>query len=421
MGTAWRITASRLAAAACGAALCVPTTHAVAAPNDPPGTPSQAEVDQARRNAQAAAGDADAIRDRLDAATSRVETLEADAAAAAEAYNGAMYELRRARSAAAKATADAESAAASVEEQRIALERLVLAGLDGQAPYENLRVVIGGGGPETLLDGISAYSTMTEASEAALARYASARTVARTMQTKADAALVDQRARAAESAQAKRDAAAAVKAAEQAREALAQERDQAMRDVAHAEGISVQLARRRQRALEQLAQEAQAAAASPDLPDPGQATPAQPAPDPGGDAAPLPEPVPAPAADPPKRRKGVEAAIAYAMEQVGEPYVWAGAGPDIWDCSGLTMRAWQAGGRSLPHFSGAQYAVSTPIALSDARRGDLLFWSRGGPSSIYHVALYLGDGWMIEAPRPGKNVQVVPVNAWTLPDLAARV
>lgn len=119
--------------------------------------------------------------------------------------------------------------------------------------------------------------------------------------------------------------------------------------------------------------------------------------------------------------KGVEAAIRFAMQQVGEPYVWAGAGPDVWDCSGLTMRAWGAAGRGLPHFSGAQYATSVPIALADAKRGDLLFWSRGGPGSIYHVALYLGDGWMIEAPRPGKNVQVVSVYASTTPDLAARV
>jgi cell wall-associated NlpC family hydrolase len=83
----------------------------------------------------------------------------------------------------------------------------------------------------------------------------------------------------------------------------------------------------------------------------------------------------------PTPSRGVEAAVQFALAQVGEPYVWAAAGPRAWDCSGLTMAAWAAGGRSLPHYSVAQYEATTPVSLSNLRRGDLLFWSDGGCTS----------------------------------------
>jgi cell wall-associated NlpC family hydrolase len=123
----------------------------------------------------------------------------------------------------------------------------------------------------------------------------------------------------------------------------------------------------------------------------------------------------------PAPSSGVEGAVAFALAQVGEPYVWAAAGPDAWDCSGLTMGAWGAAGRSLPHYSVAQYEATTPVSMSSLRRGDLLFWSEGSPGSIYHVALYLGDGMMVHAPRTGRNVEVVSMYYWIAPDLAGRV
>jgi cell wall-associated NlpC family hydrolase len=123
----------------------------------------------------------------------------------------------------------------------------------------------------------------------------------------------------------------------------------------------------------------------------------------------------------PAPSSGVEGAVAFALAQVGEPYVWAAAGPDAWDCSGLTMGAWGAAGRSLPHYSVAQYEATTPVSMSSLRRGDLLFWSEGSPGSIYHVALYLGDGMMVHAPRTGRNVEVVSMYYWFAPDLAGRV
>ncbi|GGV45126.1 hypothetical protein GCM10010495_73280 [Kitasatospora herbaricolor] len=106
-------------------------------------------------------------------------------------------------------------------------------------------------------------------------------------------------------------------------------------------------------------------------------------------------------------RGGVETAVAYALAQVGKPYVWGGNGPGGFDCSGLVQQAYRQAGVSLPRVANDQYAATTPIGAGDLRRGDLLFWSDSGrASAIHHVGIYLGGGRFVEAPRPGRNVRV---------------
>lgn len=114
----------------------------------------------------------------------------------------------------------------------------------------------------------------------------------------------------------------------------------------------------------------------------------------------------------------VEAVIARAQSQIGTPYVWGGGdanGPTTgvnggsvsgFDCSGLVLYAFAAAGVALPHYTGYQYQRGTQVPASEAQRGDLLFW---GPGGNQHVAIYLGDGTMIEAPQAGQNVTIAPV------------
>ncbi len=97
-------------------------------------------------------------------------------------------------------------------------------------------------------------------------------------------------------------------------------------------------------------------------------------------------------------------ALKYALKQVGDIYVWAAAGPTKWDCSGLTMRAFQQAGVSLPHSSRIQVKYGKSISFGAVKPGDLLFF--GNP--ISHVSIYMGGGKMVQAPRPGKRVEVIP-------------
>lgn len=96
-------------------------------------------------------------------------------------------------------------------------------------------------------------------------------------------------------------------------------------------------------------------------------------------------------------------ALKYALSQVGDIYVWAAAGPTRWDCSGLTMRAFQKAGVSLPHSSRIQVRYGKAVSFGSVKPGDLLFF--GNP--ISHVSIYMGGGKMVQAPRPGKRVEVV--------------
>jgi cell wall-associated NlpC family hydrolase len=103
--------------------------------------------------------------------------------------------------------------------------------------------------------------------------------------------------------------------------------------------------------------------------------------------------------------RGAGAAVAAALSRVGLPYVWGAAGPSAFDCSGLTMWAWARAGVSLPHFSGAQYAATQHIPISQVQPGDLVFFSNPGE----HEAMYIGGGQIVEAAHSGVPVRVMPL------------
>ena len=105
-------------------------------------------------------------------------------------------------------------------------------------------------------------------------------------------------------------------------------------------------------------------------------------------------------------------AVDDAVAQSGKPYVWGGAGPDVFDCSGLVLQAFRAAGVILPRVAADQYRAGAHVAVAQARPGDLMFWAYDptDPDSIHHVALYLGDGRIMEAQQTGVPLGVRPVS-----------
>ena len=100
-------------------------------------------------------------------------------------------------------------------------------------------------------------------------------------------------------------------------------------------------------------------------------------------------------------------ALQFALKQIGDKYVFGADGMTYWDCSGLTMRAYQTAGVSLPHSSRAQYNYGKSIKRANLAPGDLIFFGR----PISHVGIYLGGGKMVHAPRSGSRVKVASASS----------
>ena len=147
--------------------------------------------------------------------------------------------------------------------------------------------------------------------------------------------------------------------------------------------------------------------------EPGAPPPAQPSPPPVDPTPPAPSP------------SAVETAIAYAYAQIGDPYQYGGAGPDSWDCSGLTKASYAAAGVYIgAHGSTSQYRYLSGqgrlVPVSQVQRGDLVFYSDDGGATTYHTAIYLGGGKIIEAQYEGVPVKVANLRYYDLMYYAAR-
>jgi cell wall-associated NlpC family hydrolase len=103
--------------------------------------------------------------------------------------------------------------------------------------------------------------------------------------------------------------------------------------------------------------------------------------------------------------KGALGAVQMARYQLGKPYVYGGAGPDSFDCSGLVMYSWRAAGVSLSHSAAAQYSETAHIPISALQPGDIVFFG----SDLHHDGIYVGGGQMIEAPHTGANVRYASI------------
>ncbi len=429
-----------------GVAGCLAAGTTLAASAEPgPVYPSKQQVDQAKAAVSGTAGQISSLDAAFAAASAHLTQVQEQAGAAAEEYNGAKYELdqrtaetqaARKRAAAAQAVADT----ASLEVRRYAASVYQQGGNFGE-----LEAYLSSKGPQDMMDRATALEAVGDARARTMQKAEATSIVAATMRRQADQAQAAQ-AKAAQdaetarnAAQAKADqaqaatvqiqkqqstlvaqlatlrktsvdlerqrqsglaaaAAARAAAAEAARQSrLAAERARAAQNAAAKKAAQAAANRAaaeaaRQRAAAEAADRAAAAAAQQQNPS----TPSSPQPS---------DPTPPP---PPPSSGGVSSVLAYARAQIGKPYQWGGSGPSSFDCSGLTMRAWQRAGVNLSHYTGAQWAETARVAISDLRPGDLVFYGSSGPTS-HHVGLYVGSGQMIEAPYTGANVRYASI------------
>ncbi|MFN8191623.1 MAG: C40 family peptidase [Nocardioidaceae bacterium] len=425
------------------AALTVTLVLSIAAASvaDDTTTPSQEQVDAAQAAAGAKADEVGRVQAELALANEELRQSAVAAGQAAEAFNGARWHLRQARVAVRRADAAATAAEADAAARRQVIADTLVNGYQSGPTMQGVSTLLEAQGVDQFTQDAATFSNAEAAMDDQYDAYQASATLA-TVATQQAADARAEASRAADEARAARDAARAAEAAALAKaQQVGQRKDQLLGELAQLQGISKDLAERRQAALEAAAAQAAAdAAADQDPPadagdgartgaasrrPPRHPTPVTAAPTrrlartrhPTRALTPSRPPDPAP----PPPASGASAAIAFAEAQLGEPYKWGAAGPNAWDCSGLTMMAWRSGGRSLPHYSVAQYQQSTPISSADLRPGDLVFWgSSSRSSSIYHVALYVGDGMIIHAPRTGRDVSRESMYYWIAPNFFAR-
>jgi len=376
--------------------------------------PSQAQVDHAKAVATAKAGDVAALQASLAVANARLHSAADRAEMAAEAYNGAMWQLQQAQQATAAAKAAVDDALAHVAQERAGIAQLVTQSYQDGTVLSGVTAFLGAEGPAGIMNRMGVVQSAGDSMQARFDQYTALNALARLAQTKAEKAEQDQAALTAKAAKLRDDAIQAANEAASETARIAGERRTLLQELAKAQKISLDLATQRQKALEKKAQEAAAAATAAAIKqqankakddatkaknqaDLTQDQLAEFGVDGGWDLPGL--PIPAGTSD------GARAAILFARAQLGEPYVWGAAGPDSWDCSGLTMMAWQQGGISLPHYSAAQYQQTKHISAGQLQPGDLVFWGTS-PNTIHHVALYIGNGQIIQAPHTGDVVKV---------------
>ncbi|MEV0677608.1 NlpC/P60 family protein [Actinosynnema sp. NPDC050436] len=405
----------------------------------PPPNPSDAEIGVGRREADAKAARVGELTGQLTSAEAELQRLTDDVASKMELANKARVDLETAQEAAAEAEreadaarTEADAAGRAVEDARADLDEFAAASFQQGSTIGSLSAYFGATSPEDVLARSQLLAAVGDSGLNALDDVERARSEKANKDSSARAALDLAHEKQAAADQAERDADAIRQSAVQAQQAQAgqaaaiqgdKERveGELTRALTAVEGLEGQRAQYDQwlddkrREDEEAARQAALNAAKP-------SAPAQT------------RPVVAPAAG-----GGVETVVARAMANLGVRYSWGGGnydGPTIgirdggvadsygdyysvgFDCSGLMMYAFAGAGVYLPHYSGYQYNAGVKVPLSQAERGDMLFWGPGGGT---HVALYLGDGMMVEAPYSGSSVRVAPVRYGGIMPYATRL
>ena len=415
----------------------------------------QSDIDRSKASERSTSTSIASLEAQLAQESSNLEDAQIKAQLANEDYLTAVDDLNTATTDAQTAQTNADTAASNTESARADLGSIVVQTyqesgnpLDPLAPYLTSESLA------DLADADVALDRAGEKNNAKVQNVEALQSVATSLQSIADQKVKDKETAKTSAETAKSDAEAAARDAQSAVTTTQTNRQNLISQLATQRNTTVELETKYQnqveaerKAREEAAAQAAAKAASEkaaaDLaqkqaeqaaaqpqesapapqeqasrPSPGQqssaqepATTSQPEPEAAEEeeAAPAPAPAPAPEPAPAPSRSGSAAstAINAAMGYLGTPYVWAGESAAGLDCSGLTMVSYAAAGVELTHSSRVQYGEGSLVPLDAAQPGDLVFWSSdGSQSGIYHVAIYLGDDTMIEAPTFGMTVRV---------------
>lgn len=370
------------------------------------GHPSAGEVSRAQQAARDKAAAVGAAEARLALADAALQRVGAAAERMVEAYNGARVALEQARVQAAAADAAQRAADAEVSAQRVAMGRFAAASYRSGGSLVLVGALLSADGPRSFLESAGMVQQLSRKQADQLGMLRAAEITERLTQQAARASLQQVAQAAAKAERARAAAATAVVEQQQQVAALSAQREQLALQAAAARVRAGQLAQARvayleaererkireeaeRRARELAAQRDRAAAAGGSGVD-------QPPVYTGGD----------PARGDSTAAQG-RRAVAYAKAQLGKPYQWAAAGPDSFDCSGLTMMAWRQAGIRLDHYSVAQWGQGRHVSRDQLRAGDLVFFAdnTSDPSTIHHVGIYVGNGQMINAPQTGDVVK----------------
>ena len=400
--------------------------------------PSEEEIAAAQAAEEAAKMSVAQIEVKLAEVNASAATAMQNAQIAGEDLNEANIALNEATATANQASADADAAEAAFQEGKQQIASVAQAAyrngggtLDALAPYldsDGLRSV------ETKQAGISSFSASAEAK---MQNVAALEQVAKVTRDAANTALANQQA-ATDEVQKRTDAAnQAATAAQNEAARVAAQRGAYVQELATKQNTTVELINQREAALEAERQEAariaaeqaaaaaeaqrqadaaaaaERAAAAAAAADASSSYDADDDDDDDSYSAPSYSYEEPSYSAPSYSGGGADTAIATAKSYLGVPYVWGGESYGGVDCSGLTMLAWESAGVDLPHLSRAQYGYGTHVPIGSMEAGDLIFWSSNGTQSgIYHVAIYLGGGQMIEAPTFGVPVRITGVYSW---------